>query len=55
MLDRSGHRARWIAAGAFLMGWALSLMFDWGGGLGNLLLILGVVTLLYELLAVDRA
>jgi uncharacterized protein DUF5670 len=55
MLLAFGHRVRWIAVGVFLAGWALSLMFDWGGGLGNLLLVLASVTLLYELLAKEQA
>lgn len=54
MLAALGHRVRWIAVWVFLLGWFLALMLGWGGGLGNLLLVLGIVTLLYELLAVDR-
>jgi len=55
MLVAFGHRVRWMAVFVFLAGWAFSLMFDWGGGLGNLLLVLATVTLLYELLAKERA
>ncbi len=54
MLARTGHRARWIAVWAFLAAWFVSLMLDLGGGLGNVLLVLAAVVLLYELLAVDR-
>lgn len=54
MLARTGHRVRWVVVWAFLAGWFVSLMFDLGGGLGNLLLVLAMVVLLYELLAVDR-
>ena len=55
MLARAGHRARWVVVWAFLAAWLVSLMFDLGGGLGNVLLVLAAVVLLYELLAVDRA
>ena len=37
-----------------LLVWFGSLVFDLGGGLGNLALVLAVVVLFYELLAVDR-
>ncbi len=53
MLARAGHRARWVVVWIFLVAWFASLMLDLGGGLGNLLLVLAVVVLLYELLAVD--
>ena len=55
MLARTGHRIRWAAVWLFLAGWFVSLMFDLGGGLGNVLLVLAAVVLLYELLAVDRS
>ncbi len=55
MLVRFGHRVRWIVVWAFLAAWFVTLMLDIGGGLGNLLLVLAAVVLLYELLAVDRA
>jgi len=54
MLARAGHRARWIVVWAFLAAWFVSLMLDLGGGIGNVLLVLAAVVLLYELLAVDR-
>jgi hypothetical protein len=54
MLVRTGHRVRWIVVWAFLAAWFVSLMLDLGGGLGNVLLVLAAVVLLYELLAVDR-
>ena len=54
MLARTGHRVRWALIWAFLAAWFVSLMFDLGGGLGNVLLVLATVVLFYELLAVDR-
>ena len=55
MLARTGHRVRWIVVWAFLAAWLVSLMLDLGGGLGNVLLVLSGVVLLYELLALDRS
>jgi hypothetical protein len=55
MLARTGHRVRWIVVWAFLAAWFVSLMLDLGGGLGNVLLVLAGVVLLYELLALDRS
>jgi len=54
MLARSGHRARWAAAWILLAVWFVSLVTGFGGALANLVLVLAVVVLLYELLAVDR-
>lgn len=54
MLARFGHRARWAAAWLLLAVWIVALVFDLGGGLVNLFLVLAAVVLLYELLAVDR-
>ena len=54
MLVRSAHRARWTLVWVLLAVWFLSLMLDLGGGLANLVLVLAVVVLFYELLAVDR-
>jgi hypothetical protein len=54
MLARTGHRARWIAVWVLLLIWFVWLMLDVGGGLANLVLVLAVVVLFYELLAVDR-
>jgi hypothetical protein len=53
MAVRFGHRVRWMAVWALLAAWFISLMLDLGGGLGNLLLVLAVVVLFYELLAAD--
>lgn len=55
MLARLGHRVRWTAVWLFLAAWFLTLMLDVGGGLANLLLVLAVVVLLYELLAAEPA
>lgn len=44
---------RWAAAWVFLAAWLVALMLDLGGGLANLLLVLAVLLLLYELLAAD--
>jgi hypothetical protein len=55
MLPRFGHRVRWLVVWLFLAAWFLSLMLDLGGGLANLLLVLAIVVLFYELLAADRA
>ena len=54
MLARYGHRARWTAVWVLLLVWFVSLMLDLAGGLANLVLVLAVVVLFYELLAVDR-
>lgn len=53
MLVRLGHRARWTAVWLLLATWFVGLMLGVGGGLPNLLLVLALVVLLYELLAVD--
>lgn len=37
-----------------MLSWVVSIIFDWAGAFANLLLLLAIVTLLYELLAVDR-
>jgi len=50
---RFGRRVRWAAVSVLLGAWFLSLMLDLGGGLGNLLLVLGIVVLFYELLAAE--
>lgn len=55
MLPRTAHRIRWTAAWLFLAAWLVSLMLNIGGGLANLLLVLAVVVLFYELLAADPA
>jgi hypothetical protein len=55
MLARFGHRLRWILVWVFLAAWILTLILDLGGGLRNVLLVLAVVVLFYELLAVDRS
>lgn len=54
MSPASGHRARWTTVAALLAMWFGALLFDVGGGLANLLLVLAAVVLFYELLAVDR-
>jgi len=48
------HRVRWIAVWVLLLAWFAALVLDWGGGLGNVLLVLAVAVLVYELLAADR-
>jgi hypothetical protein len=53
MIARTGHRVRWVVVWLLLAAWSMSLVLDLGGGLGNILLVLAVVVLLYELLAVD--
>jgi len=50
---RFGRRVRWAAVSVLLGAWFLSLMLDLGGGLSNLLLVLGIVVLFYELLAAE--
>lgn len=54
VLARFGHRVRWTAVWVLLAVWFIALTFDLAGGLANLLLVLAVVVLFYELLAVDR-
>lgn len=49
-----GHRVRWLVASLLTVGWAATLVFDLGNGLGLALLALAVAVLLYELLAVER-
>ena len=53
MLVRLGHRARWTAIWVLVAAWFLALVVGTGGGLPNLLLVLAIVVLFYELLAAD--
>lgn len=53
MLARMGHRVRWTAVWVLLLAWFAALIGDVGGGLGNVLLVLAVALLLYELLAAE--
>jgi len=53
MLARIGHRARWTVVWVLLAVWFIALMLGIGGGSPNLLLILALAVLVYELLAVD--
>lgn len=53
MLVRAAHRVRWTAVWLLLAAWFLGLMLSVGGAALNLLLILAIAVLVYELLAAD--
>ena len=53
-MTRFGHRVRWTTAWLLLAIWFVTLMLDVGAGIANLLLVLGLGLVVYELLAVDR-
>ncbi len=53
-MARLGHRVRWTAAWVLLAVWFVALVLNVGSGVGNLLLVLGLGLVVYELLAVDR-
>jgi hypothetical protein len=54
MFVRAAHRIRWTAVWLLLAAWFAALMLNIGGAAGNLLLVLAVAVLIYELLAADR-
>lgn len=53
MFVRVAHRIRWTAVWLLLAAWFLGLMLSTGGATLNLLLVLAIAVLIYELLAVD--
>jgi hypothetical protein len=53
MIVRAAHRVRWTAVWLLLAAWFLGLMLNVGGAALNLLLVLAIAVLIYELLAVD--
>ncbi len=53
MIVRAAHRIRWTAVWLLLAAWFLGLMLNTGGAAVNLLLILAIAVLIYELLAAD--
>lgn len=53
MLVRTAHRIRWTLVWVLLAAWFFALMLDVGGGAANLLLLLAIAVLVYELLAAD--
>jgi len=53
MFVRAAHRVRWTAVWLLLAAWFVALMLNIGGAAGNLLLVLAVAVLIYELLAAD--
>lgn len=53
MLVRLGHRVRWTAVWVLLAAWFGAVMLEVGGGLANVLLVLALAVLVYELLARD--
>lgn len=53
MLVRAAHRIRWMAVWLLLGAWSLALVLNIGGAAGNLLLVLALAVLIYELLAAD--
>lgn len=55
MPDRLGHRLRWTLAIALLVLWLGSLVTNVGGEARIALLVAGILVLLYELLATERA
>ncbi len=55
MAERLGHRVRWALVWTLLLLWVASLVVNVGGAAANVLLVLGLVLLFYELLAADPA
>lgn len=53
MMVRVAHSVRWTAVWVLLAAWFLGLMLNVGGAAGNLLLVLALALLIYELLAAD--
>lgn len=53
MIVRAAHRARWTVVWVLLAAWFGGLMLGVGGNALNLLLILALAVLVYELLVVD--
>lgn len=53
--DRLGHRFRWTLAIGLLVLWLVSLVTNVGGEPRIVLLVAGVLVVLYELLAAERA
>jgi hypothetical protein len=53
MLVRAAHRVRWTMVWVLLAAWFMGLMLSVGGAALNLLLVLAIAVLIYELLAVD--
>jgi hypothetical protein len=53
MFVRAAHRVRWTAVWLLLAAWFVALTLNIGGAAGNLLLVLAVAVLIYELLAAD--
>jgi len=47
----TASRVRWLAVWALIALWLVALAFDVGGNASILLLVLGIVVLVYELLA----
>ena len=54
MLVRAAHRVRWALFWILIAAWSVGLVLGLGGGAPNLLLLLAIAVLVYELLAVDR-
>ncbi len=50
----AGHRVRWIAIWLFVVAWFVALAANVGGGAANLLLVLAIALLVYELLIEDE-
>ncbi len=55
MPERLGRRLRWTVAIALLVLWLISLLMNIGGEGRIGLLVAGILVLLYELLAAERA
>jgi hypothetical protein len=53
MIVRAAHRIRWTAVWVLLAAWFVGLMLNVGGAGLNLLLVLGIAVLIYELLAAE--
>ena len=53
MIVRAAHRIRWTAVWVLLAAWFVGLMLSVGGAGLNLLLVLAIAILIYELLAAD--
>lgn len=46
---------RWALVWTLLAAWLVALVLDLGGGAANVLVVVAVAVLFYELLAADRA
>jgi len=53
MSAATGHRVRWIAVWALVLGWFVAQAVNVGGNAAHLVLLVAIGLLVYELLAED--